>query len=86
MRFMQDIRPYFTACYRAHMLNFGGFDLWSATDVQNMWQGIFDRVNAGEMPPPSTDDGACPEGGWDTLTRDQFLRDFRAWRDGQFQP
>jgi hypothetical protein len=82
--FVQDIKPYFTACYRAHMIKFGGFDLWSATDVQAKFQDIFDIVEAENMPPPPPD--ACPEGGWDKTTRDQFLNDFKAWKTGGFQP
>jgi hypothetical protein len=84
--FAQDIRPYFTACYRAHMIEYGNFDLWSAKDAQNDWQDIFDQVDAGNMPPAAGQPGACPEGGWDDLTRKQFLKDFQAWKDGGFQP
>lgn len=83
--FSQNIRPYFTACYRAHMIRFGNFDLWSATDVQNEWQEIFDQVEAENMPPAAGQPGACPEGGWDEITRRQFLRDFQAWKDDGFQ-
>jgi hypothetical protein len=84
--FMRDIRPYFTACYRAHMIEFGGFDLWLQTDVESNWQGIFNSVQGGSMPVPSGQPGACPEGGWDDLTRMQFLADFQSWKDGAFQP
>jgi hypothetical protein len=59
--FMRDIRPYFTACFRAHMIEFAGFDLWLGTDVRNRWQRIFDKVQSGGMPPDSSEEGACPE-------------------------
>ena len=84
MSFERNIRPYFTACFRAHMVKFGGFDLWSATVVQGLWQDIHDRVADGSMPPPAGP-RACPEGGWDQITRDQFVLDFTAWRDGGFK-
>lgn len=84
--FAQDIKQYFTACYRAHMIRFGKFDLWSATDAQNKWQDIFDQVDAGNMPPAAGTPGACPEGGWDQLTQKQFLKDFEAWKNDGYQP
>lgn len=84
--FAQDIRPYFTACYRAHMIKYRQFDLWSATDAKNEWQDIFDQVNDENMPPPAGTPGACPEGGWDAITRAQFLKDFQAWKDNGYQP
>ena len=84
--FAKDIRPYFTACYRAHMIEFGGFDLWQQAEVQSHFDGILSRVNGGDMPVPSGQDGACPEGGWDDLTRAQFVADFNSWKAGAFQP
>jgi hypothetical protein len=84
--FLKDVRPYFTACYRAHMISFGGFDLWSAESVQGMWQEVRDCVADGSMPPAAGTAGACPEGGWDDLTRAQFLQDFDAWKTDGFQP
>jgi hypothetical protein len=84
--FKWDIRPYFTACFRAHMIAFGGFDLWSEIDVKVNHQGITAKVTSGEMPPDKPENGACPEGGWDEQTRTQFLADFQAWKDGGFQP
>lgn len=85
--FARDIRPYFTACFRAHMIEFGGFDLWAADQVQGLWQPIFDRVKSGSMPPgPGSDPPPCPEGGWDELTRAQFLADFGTWKAGNFEP
>ncbi len=83
--FVDTIKPYFTPCYRAHMLNVGVFDLWSQNDVKTNFQDIRDRVaipagQAGSMPAPG-----CPEGVWDNLTRQQFLTDFDAWKAGGFQ-
>jgi hypothetical protein len=84
--FLLEIRPYFTACYRAHMIEFAGLDLWSREQVQSRWQDIVDQVTDENMPPPADQPGACPEGGWDALTRAQFLVDFQSWKDGLFQP
>ena len=77
--FSKDIRPYFTACFRAHMITFGSFDLWLQADVQSHWQRIFDKVQEESMPA-----SGCPEGEWDGLTREQFLKDFQSWKDGNF--
>jgi hypothetical protein len=84
--FARDIKPYFTACYRAHMIDATGLDLWSESKVKDKFQSIVDIVEAKEMPPDASQGRACPEGGWDELTRTQFLNDFRAWKDGGFQP
>jgi hypothetical protein len=84
--FSRDIRPYFTACYRSHMIKFRQIDLWLEADVQSRWQDIFDNVEAENMPPAADQPGACPEGGWDDITRAQFLTDFQSWKDGAFQP
>jgi hypothetical protein len=83
--FVDTIRPYFTPCYRAHMLDVGVFDLWALDAVKNNWQDIFDRVSipagtAGSMPK-----AGCPEGVWDNLTRQQFLKDFQDWKTGGFK-
>jgi hypothetical protein len=77
--FLADIKPYFTSCYRQHMLFF--CDLWSAGDVQANWQDIHDRVADGSMPK-----AGCPEGVWDDLRRQQFLADFQNWLNGGFLP
>jgi hypothetical protein len=84
--FERDIRPYFTACYRAHMLKVGlraggGFDLWAHAHVQDHWAPIFDSVKEGSMPR-----SGCGEGVWDDVTRAQFLTDFQSWKEGDFQP
>src|SRR5262249_59263211 len=55
--FADTIKPYFTPCYRAHMLAQGAFDLWELNDVKSNWQDIFDRCNIpagspGSMPAP----------------------------------
>jgi hypothetical protein len=42
-------------------------------------------VEAESMPPAGGEPGACPEGGWDEITRAQFLTDFQSWKDGAFQ-
>ena len=85
--FVRDIKPYFTACYRAHMLKFGtDLDLWSESNAKEQFDSIFAIVEAKEMPPDAPERSPCPEGGWDDLTRAQFLKDFQAWKDGGFQP
>lgn len=84
--FTTDIRPYFTACFRAHMIEFGQFDLWVKDDVQQRFDVIRMRVKNKSMPPdPGGPIPACPEGGWDQLTRDQFIADFDEWKAGDFQ-
>ena len=78
--FASTIKPYFTACYRAHMLKNGDqFDLWDPQQVQAEWQPIHDQVFQNSMPV-----AGCPEGVWDTQTRTQFLADFQAWKDANY--
>ena len=77
--FDQTIKPYFTACYRQHMMFM--FDLWSAADCQDNWDPINDSVVNKSMPR-----AGCPEGVWDDAMRQKFLADFKAWKDGGFQP
>jgi hypothetical protein len=77
--FVSDIKPYFTACYRAHMIHFAELDLWSADQVRDSWQAIRDAVATGSMPREG-----CGEGVWDSLTRNQFLRDLDAWKNEGF--
>jgi len=76
--FNQDIKPYFTPCYRTKMLFF--CDLWKSKDCQTNWQDINNRVADGTMPK-----AGCPEGVWDSSRRQQFLGDFQAWKDQGFQ-
>lgn len=76
--FAINIKPYFTDCYRQHMLFY--CDLWSSGDCQTNWQDIYDSVQAGSMPK-----AGCPEGVWDARTQQQFLSDFQAWKDGGFK-
>lgn len=83
--FDQIIKPYFTPCYRAHMLDVGVFDLWSNNDVKTNWSDIFDRVSKPAGTPGSMPAPGCPEGIWDNQTRQQFLSDFQAWKAGGFQ-
>ncbi len=78
--FEENIKPYFTPCYRAHMIDAVGFDLWSSGDVQGHWQAIHDRVSLPAGNPQRMPRAGCPEGVWDDLTRNQFLQDFDAWR------
>lgn len=84
--FDRDIKPYFTPCYRAHMIHYRKFDLWIRDTVKNKFDDIKAEVETGNMPPPKEAPGACPEGGWDDITRAQFLVDFDAWKAGQFLP
>lgn len=77
--FQKDIKPYFTACYRQHMLFF--CDLWSATEVQANWDDIDASVSSGRMPK-----SGCPEGVWDKPQRDRFLTDFAAWKADGYLP
>lgn len=78
--FDKTIKPYFTPCYRAHMMRFGDqFDLWDAQAVQAEFDQIKDQVQSGSMP-----QGGCPEGVWDDMTRERFLTDFSAWRAAGF--
>jgi|HubBroStandDraft_4_1064222.scaffolds.fasta_scaffold301788_2 hypothetical protein len=83
--FVDSIKPYFTPCYRAHMLAVGVFDLWSADDVKNNWQDIFDRVSIPAGQPNSMPKPGCPEGVWDDATRAQFLKDFQDWKTGGYK-
>lgn len=74
------IRPYFTPCYRAHMLKYGPrIDLWDHDVVKTNWQSIFDAVEAENMPAQG-----CGEGIWDNDTRAQFLKDFQDWKNAGY--
>lgn len=78
--FASTIKPYFTVCYRAHMLQYGDqFDLWDAAQVQSEWNQIFNQVSQGSMPA-----AGCPEGVWDAMVQAQFLKDFQAWKNAGF--
>jgi hypothetical protein len=76
--FEGTIKPYFSACYRKHMLFF--CDLWMSADCRNNWQQIYDSAADGSMPRPG-----CPEGVWDSAKQQEFLTDFQGWKDGGFQ-
>ena len=78
VKFETTIKPYFTECYRRHMLFF--CDLWVLTDCKTNWQDIHDSVEDGSMPK-----AGCPEGVWDDQKRKEFLSDFQAWKDSGFQ-
>jgi hypothetical protein len=85
--FANTIKPYFTQCYRDHMLADGDqFDLWDAQSVQNEATSVLDRCQrppdqAGSMP-----QSGCPEGVWDDQTRAQFVKDFQAWMAAGYPP
>jgi hypothetical protein len=80
--FASTIKPYFTACYRAHMMQYGDqFDLWDADQVKSEFPQIVSAVTNNSMPA-----SGCPEGVWDTHTRTQFLNDFQAWQAAGFPP
>jgi len=81
--FANTIKPYFTACYRAHMLQYGDqFDLWDPAAVQREWTQINTRVGGNTMPPTASQG----PGVWDNLTQQQFLKDFAAWKAADFPP
>jgi hypothetical protein len=82
--FTDTIKPYFTPCYRAHMLEVGVFDLWKKQEVQDNWDDIRDRTSRAAGTPGSMPKVGCPEGVWDDSTRSQFLQDFQDWKDGGF--
>jgi hypothetical protein len=78
--FASTIKPYFTPCYRAHMLQFGDqFDLWDPVAVKTEFNQIVNQVTAGNMPATG-----CGEGVWDSITQAQFLTDFQAWKTANF--
>jgi hypothetical protein len=77
--FQSTIKPFFTACYRTHMLNVMGLDLWDASAVQSSWNDINSAVSNGSMPK-----AGCSEGVWDAATRTLFLNDFLAWKNAGF--
>jgi hypothetical protein len=77
--FQSTIKPFFTACYRTHMLNVLQLDLWDANAVQTSWDLINTSVTSGEMPK-----AGCPEGVWDKATQTLFLNDFLAWKNAGF--
>ena len=80
--FATTIKPYFTPCYRAHMMKYGDkFDLWDHTAVQGEWNKIFNQVTGGSMPA-----AGCPEGVWDAMVQAQFLSDFQAWKAAGYPP
>lgn len=76
--FRANIKPYFSECYQQNMTFM--FDLWSAEDVKDNWDVIYDSVQSGRMPIEG-----CPEGVWDDSRRQQFLNDFTNWKNGGFQ-
>jgi hypothetical protein len=79
--FQTTIKPFFTACYRTHMLNVMALDLWDAGAVQSNWDMINTAVSSGQMPKVG-----CPEGVWDPATQALFLGDFLAWQNANYPP
>jgi hypothetical protein len=67
------------------MLDVANIDLWSLDDVKKNWQDIFNRVSIPAGQKGSMPKAGCPEGVWDDLTRQQFLKDFQDWKAGGFQ-
>ena len=79
VEFQSTIKPYFTACYRIHMLNVLNLDLWDPGAVQSNWDVVNTAVTSGGMPK-----AGCPEGVWDAATKSLFLSDFLAWKNAGF--
>lgn len=71
--FASTVKPFFTDCYRQHMMF--RFDLWDPTAVQNNWQAIHDAVANGSMPA-----AGCPG----TFDQNAFLTAFQCWKDQGF--
>lgn len=71
--FAATVKPFFTDCYRQHMMFM--FDLWDPTAVQNNWQAIHDAVANGSMPA-----AGCPG----TFDQNAFLTAFQCWKDQGF--
>lgn len=69
------IKPFFTDCYRSHMMFM--FDLWDAGQVQSNWQSIHDACQNGSMPA-----AGCPG----TFNLSGFLQAFQCWKDQGFPP
>jgi hypothetical protein len=79
--FQSTVKPFFTACYRSHMLNVMDLDLWDPAAVQTAWGDINGAVSNGSMPKVG-----CPEGVWDAGTKALFLADFLAWKNAGYPP
>jgi len=76
--FAKDIKPYFDARDRDHMLNqVGLFDLWLDSDVCNNYSGIRDAIEQKRMPIPDP---------WPDVKIQTFLPLFDAWKNGGCQP
>jgi hypothetical protein len=71
--FASTVKPFFTDCYRQHMLFM--FDLWDPNAVKNNWQIIHDAVANGQMPA-----AGCPG----TFNQGGFLQAFQCWKDQNF--
>ena len=76
--FRTDIKPFFTATDRDHMLNqVGLFDLHLASDVCGHYAEIRDAVSHKRMPIPEP---------WDDARIQQFVSLFDAWKNGGCEP
>jgi len=85
--FASTIKPYFTSCYRAHMMNAGDqFDLWDPQQVQGEAPEILKRCQLSSTTAGSMPEKGCPEGVWDDQTRAQFVKDFQAWMAAGYPP
>ena len=73
--FAAVVKPFFTECYRSHMLFM--LDLHDPVAVKNHWQQIHDTVQSGHMPAPG-----CPG----TFNKPGFLEAFQCWKDQGFPP
>jgi hypothetical protein len=71
--FAAVVKPFFTECYRQHMLFM--FDLWDPNAVKTNWQQIFNAVNGGSMPA-----AGCPG----SFNKSGFLQAFQCWKDQGF--
>jgi hypothetical protein len=71
--FVSTVKPFFTDCYRQHMMFM--FDLWDKNAVQQNWQAIHDAVASGQMPA-----AGCPG----TFDKAGFLAAFQTWKDQGF--
>ena len=80
--FEATIKPYFTACFQESMKG-PGIDLWKYEDVKANYKSIRSKVSSGDMPP---DNGVCEGSPWEKPRRKAFLKDFKAWKAGGYQP
>jgi hypothetical protein len=80
--FSTTVKPHFSECHRRHMIDAMGLDLWDPGDVQDQYDAIDGSVASGRMPPGDPECGPA----WDQATKDNFRKDFSAWKAGGFNP